>query len=81
MNADIPEFVQIRRRMAQINQDLARLEQGLRSKSKHNVGQNYRAVIAEVVTSDFDAVTKELQQSISATERLVYEKSPKLRVN
>lgn len=33
MNADIPEFVQIRRRMAQINQDLARLEQGLRSKS------------------------------------------------
>jgi hypothetical protein len=57
-----------------INQDIMRLEQGLRS-------QNYRPVIAEVVTSDFDAVTRELQGVIAQAEKTVYERSVKLRVN
>jgi hypothetical protein len=78
----MPEFQHIRKRIGQINQDIARLEQGLKSMIlRFNIGQNYRPVIAEVVTSDFEAVTKELRLMVANTEKLVYERSPKLVIN
>lgn len=64
-NSEPMEFANIKKRITEVKLDLERLEEGLR-------GREYRAVIAEVVTSDFDSVMRELQTIIANTEKAVF---------
>ena len=67
-------FATVRRRIQMVSQRLAELEMGLRT-------ENYRPYIAEVVTSNFDAVIEEINAVVMNTQQALNNSVPSVSVD